>query len=49
LTQKITITTVGMLTYVVSNLTPGTWYFEFISVNSSGVDSGPSSMVSTTI
>jgi hypothetical protein len=49
LTQKVTINTVGMLTYVISNLNSGTWYFEVIAVNSSGIDSGPSSVVSTTI
>jgi hypothetical protein len=49
MTQKITINTVGMLTYVISNLASGTWYFEVIAVNSAGVDSGPSSTVSTTI
>jgi hypothetical protein len=38
-----------MLTYVVSNLTAGTWYFEVTAVNSAGVDSGPSSTVSATI
>jgi len=49
LTQKVTINTVGMLTYVITNLSSGTWYFEVIAVNSTGVDSGPSSVVSTTI
>ncbi len=49
MTQKITISTVGMLTYVVSNLASGTWYFQVESVNAAGVDSSPSTTVSTTI
>jgi len=49
LTQKITLNSVGLLTYVVENLNSGTWYFEVVAVNSSGVRSGPSSVVSVTI
>jgi len=49
MTQKINITSVGMLNYVVSNLNAGTWYFEILAVNSSGVESNPSGVVSTTI
>ncbi len=49
LTQKISISSVGLLTYVVPNLNPGTWYFEVVAVNGAGVQSGPSSVVSVTI
>jgi hypothetical protein len=49
LTQKISIGSVGLLTYVVPNLNSGTWYFEVVAVNAAGVQSGPSSVVSVTI
>jgi hypothetical protein len=49
LTQHISINTVGIMNYVVSNLSSGTWYFEVVAVNSAGAQSGPTSVVSTTI
>jgi hypothetical protein len=49
MTTKISIATVGMLTYVISNLNSGTWYFAITSVNTSGVESTLSATVSTTI
>jgi len=49
LTEKISISTVGMLNYVISNLSSGTWYFQIVAVNSSGVQSNPTSTVSATI
>jgi hypothetical protein len=49
LTQKININSVGLLTYVVENLSSGTWFFEVVAVNAAGVQSGPSSVVSVTI
>jgi hypothetical protein len=49
MTNKITIGSVGVLSYVINNLTSGTWYFEVFAVNSAGVQSGPSSLVRTTI
>lgn len=49
MTQKISISTVGMLTYVITDLSAGTWYFEVLAVNASGVESNPSGVVSTTI
>jgi hypothetical protein len=49
MTNKITINTVGMQTYVISNLYSGTWYFEVIAVNASGIESNPSAIVSTII
>jgi hypothetical protein len=49
MTTKISIPTVGMLTYVISNLNPGTWDFTVTSVNSSGMESSASATVSATI
>jgi hypothetical protein len=49
MTTKISIATVGMLTYVISNLDDGTWYFAITSVNRSGVESSRSATISTTI
>ena len=49
LTQQISINTVGIMDYVVSNLSSGTWYFEVVAVNSAGEKSAPTSIVSTTI
>jgi Calx-beta domain len=49
LTQAISIDTVGLLTYVISNLSSGTWYFEVVALNSAGVASVPSGIVSATI
>jgi len=49
MTQKITITNASLMTYVVSNLASGTWFFEVIAVNSTGEESNPSGAVSMTI
>jgi hypothetical protein len=49
LTQQISINTVGIMDYVVGNLSSGTWYFEVVAVNSAGEQSAPTSLVSTTI
>jgi hypothetical protein len=49
MTSKIGINTVGMLIYVITSLTPGTWYFSITSVNSSGVESTPSGTVSAQV
>ena len=49
LSQKISLTTVGLLTYVVTNLNSGTWYFYITSVNTAGVESRPSAVVSASI
>jgi len=49
LTQEISINTVGLLSYVISNLSSGTWYFQVIAVNSLGVESNPSATISATI
>lgn len=47
--QKISIATVGMQSYVISDLPSGTWYFRIVAVNALGLQSAPSSTVSTTI
>lgn len=49
LSEKISLNTVGLLSYVISDLSSGTWYFAVTSVNSAGVESSPSATVSTTI
>ena len=49
LSQKVSLTTVGLLTYVVTNLNSGTWYFYITSVNTAGVESSPSAVVSASI
>jgi len=49
LTQTITITNVGLATYVIDNLAAGTWYFAVKSYNTSAVESDLSGIVSTTI
>jgi hypothetical protein len=49
MTQTIDINTVGMLTYVVDNLSAGSWYFQIVAVSATGVQSSPSATVSTNI
>ena len=49
LSQTVSLNSVGLLTYVVTNLSAGTWYFEVVAINSFGMQSGPSSIVSVTI
>jgi len=49
MTQTIDINTVGMLTYVVDNLSAGSWYFDIVAVNSAGVQSTPSATVTASI
>jgi hypothetical protein len=49
LSHVITITTPGIARYVVSNLSPGTWYFAIQSINASNVTSNLSPVISTTI
>jgi hypothetical protein len=48
-TQTITVSNPGLATYVVDNLTPGTYYFSVAAVNSHGTESPLSSEVSTTV
>jgi hypothetical protein len=49
LTQEISINTVGSSSYVISNLSSGTWYFQIVAVNGAGVQSSPSGTVSASI
>jgi hypothetical protein len=49
MTNAITVNTVGMLTYVVTGLSPGTWYFTIRAVNSAGVRSPNAGVVSITL
>jgi hypothetical protein len=49
MTNKVTITNTSLLTYVVSNLGAGTWFFEILAVNAMGAESNPSGVASTTI
>ena len=48
-TQTITVSNPGIATYVVQNLSPGTYYFVVAAVNSAGTESPPSSQVSATV
>ena len=48
-TQSVSVSNPGIATYVVDNLTPGTYYFSVGAVNSQGVESPLSSEVSATV
>jgi hypothetical protein len=39
----------GIATYVVSNLSPGTWYFEVRAYNAANMESSPSAVASKMI
>jgi hypothetical protein len=49
LDQTVTLSTPGTLTYVVSGLKSGTWYFAIKALNSAGLESALSAVGSTTI
>jgi hypothetical protein len=49
MTNKISVNTVGVLTYVISDLSSGNWYFAVTSVNSAGVESSLSGTVETSL
>jgi hypothetical protein len=49
LTHTVQIANPGILTYLVSNLSPGTWYFSIGDYTSANVESGASVVVSKTI
>jgi Fibronectin type III domain len=50
LTQSITISSVGMTMYVISNLSPGTtYYFAIMAYNTAGVQSNLSTIVSKSV
>jgi hypothetical protein len=48
-TQRISVSNPGIATYVVQNLTPGTYYFAVAAVNSDGTESPLSSEVRATV
>jgi hypothetical protein len=48
-TQTITVDNPGLATYVVANLSPGTYYFAVTAYSSAGTESPLSSEVSTTV
>jgi hypothetical protein len=49
LDQTIEVENSSVNTYVVENLTAGTWYFAVVAVNASGLASSPSNVASKTI
>jgi fibronectin type III domain protein len=49
LSDTVQLTSVGIQTYVIDNLAPGTWYFAIKAETSTGVESALSSIVSKTI
>jgi Putative Ig domain len=49
LNKVVDITNPGLASYVLSDLTSGTWYFALTSVNSAGVESVRSSVISTVV
>lgn len=49
LSNEIDLDNPSLSTYVVENLSPGTWYFSVVAVNSAGVESDPSPIASKTV
>jgi Fibronectin type III domain len=49
LTQTIQVANAGAVSYVVTNLPPGTWYFAVSAYTNAGAESALSSIVSKTI
>lgn len=49
LNQRVNITNAGLASYVVSNLTAGTWYFALTAVNSLGVESPRSAILAASV
>ena len=49
LSKVVDITNPGLASYVLSTLTSGTWYFALTSINSQGVESARSAVVSTVV
>ncbi|MDE2262729.1 MAG: fibronectin type III domain-containing protein [Gammaproteobacteria bacterium] len=48
-TQTVSVSNPGVATYVVDNLSPGTYYFAVAAVNASGTESSLSSEVTATV
>jgi hypothetical protein len=49
MTDSVQIKSVGVQTYVIDNLSAGTWYFAIMAVTSAGTESALSNVVSLTI
>jgi hypothetical protein len=49
LSEKVQVDNPGIVTYVVSNLSPGTWYFSLTAYSVENVQSAPSSVASYTV
>ena len=49
LTQTVQIANPGILTYVLNNLTPGTWYFAVTAYTSANVQSNQSAVANQTV
>ncbi len=49
LSEKVQIDNPGIVTYVLSNLSPGTWYFSITAYTASNVQSAPSAVASYTV
>ena len=49
LNHAVQIDSVGLQTYVVDDLEPGTWYFAIVAVATNGVESTLSNIVTKTI
>jgi hypothetical protein len=49
LDQSVQLDNPSLSTYLVTNLSPGTWYFAIVAINSQGVESMPTNVASTTI
>ncbi|HEU4654425.1 MAG TPA: putative Ig domain-containing protein [Steroidobacteraceae bacterium] len=49
LSESVKLTNPSLNSYVVENLTPGTWYFTVVALNSAGVTSPLSNLASKTI
>jgi hypothetical protein len=47
--ESIQVANAGIATYVVSNLSPGTWYFEVRAYNAANMESSPSAVASKMI
>ena len=49
LTQRIDVTDVKLVSYVVPNLTKGQWYFEMTAINSDGIESAHTGFVTVVL